>query len=58
MLTCKVQKRKETGQLTITIPKDFARLYDIDKGTIFEFISENNEYSLKTGDIILRRKSQ
>ena len=57
MLISKVQKRKDSGQLTITIPKDFAAIYNIDKGTIFEFVSEG-EINIETGDIVLRRKSR
>ena len=57
VLTTKVQKRKDSGQLTITIPKDFAEINHIDKGTVFEFYSEKGEFIMDTGDIILRRKS-
>lgn len=57
VLTTKVQKRKNSGQLTITIPKDFAEINHIDKGTVFEFHSEKGEFIIDTGDIILRRKS-
>lgn len=56
MLTTKVQKRGDSGQLTITIPKDFAKINNIEKGTVFEFVS-NGEFNIETGDIILRRKS-
>ena len=57
VLTTKVQKRKDSGQLTITIPKDFAEINHIDKGTVFEFYSEKGEFIIDAGDIILRRKS-
>lgn len=57
MLTSKVQKRKQSGQLTITIPKDFAEINHIDKGTVFEFCSESGDYSVETGDIVLKRRS-
>lgn len=56
MLTSIVQMRKDTGQLTITIPKDFAKINKIEKGTVFEFVS-NGEFNIESGDIILRRKS-
>ncbi len=58
MLSTKVQKREDTGQLTITIPKDFARINNIDRGTVFEFCSERGEMTIETGDIVLRRKSR
>ena len=56
MLTSKVQKR-DSGQLTITIPKDFAIINKIDKGVVFEFISDKDTI-LERGDIILKRRSQ
>ena len=56
VLTSIVQMRKDTGQLTITIPKDFAKINKIEKGTVFEFVS-NGEFNIESGDIILRRKS-
>lgn len=58
MLTSKVQKRSDSGQLTITIPKDFAKINNIKKGSLFEFISENSNIDIEVGDIILKRKSQ
>ena len=56
MFTAKVQKRDKTGQLTITIPKDFAYIKKIDRGTVFEFVVDDNEYNAASGDIILRRE--
>ena len=55
MLKTKVQKREKSGQLTITIPKDFAIFNKIDKGLELEFMIATGEFNLETGDIILRR---
>ena len=55
MFITTVQKRKDTGQLTITIPKDFAKMNHIEKGTKFEFSTEIGEMNLDEGTIILRR---
>jgi len=58
MLKTKVQKREKSGQLTITIPKDFAIFNNIDKGLELEFMTVSGEFNLETGDIILRRSKK
>jgi bifunctional DNA-binding transcriptional regulator/antitoxin component of YhaV-PrlF toxin-antitoxin module len=55
MLTAKVQKREKSGQMTITIPKDFAAMCNIGKGQEFVFLIESGDINIESGDIILRR---
>lgn len=58
MITTSVQRNSKSGQLTITIPKDFAALNKIDKGVKFEFVSCSGKIHLESGDVVLKRKME